>query len=440
MKNVIMNKAYSSIICTFLFLLLTSISFGQETKTKTIGKSFDSKNIVQIEHSYGPLIIRKATTNEIKLTANLKVTAKNSKDIQVAFDHFDMDISDVGNRLSISTDLKIATWNVFGNRRSKITFKDKVTVKGITSLDLELILYIPDQVSELELTNKYQDIELPELNNTKLTVNLHNGDLRAYGQLSDFDLKVKYGKVSLKELGKGNFYLYDSKLEMGNADELIIRSKYSEYEIGDVKKLEIDSYDDTYSLGDVGGNLELEDKYSEIKINSIVTSDMKLYDSELKNEKAQSLKIDSKYTEYKFGTIGSLSFRNSYDDNITIQQINDLTATSKYTEFRIEEFNGKLDFETYDDELIIRNVGSNLGNSKIKGKYTDIEMPIPTSVSYQIEAKLRYGEIKYPEDAFDMEYYKEKGEDIEMRGKASGTGGQSPLLQLDLYDCNIDLN
>ncbi|MEM1321938.1 MAG: hypothetical protein AAGG75_16880 [Bacteroidota bacterium] len=449
MKNAVMNKVfrnkyfqtYSKLFCcTVLFLALTGVSYGQDNiQSKTIEKTFDRKEVVQIEHRYGPMVVKKATDGKIKVTVTYTVEGNNQEGMERTLNYFDLDISDSGSSLSLKTDLNIQGWSI-SNKKSRITFKDGKKVKGVKIKEAAMTLFLPQGINDLELANKYEDIELADLGATNTNVKLYSGTLRTFGVLSNLTLNLKYGKAYLKDVKKGRFDIYDSKFTMGNSDDLNIKSKYSEFQVGDIGELEIISYDDDYELGTIKGLLVIEDKYSEIEIKGFQKARMKIYDAKLESGDGQDLQIDSKYTKYRFTSLSSLTFDDSYDDDVAIEKVGDLSITSKYTEFRVGEFNGELDFETYDDKLFIRKVGGGFAGMKVTGKYTDLEVPLSTVSAYTINAQMKYGRLNYPQRAFSSEYYKEKDGQIEMRGTVNGGGDSSPNLQFDLYDCKVDLN
>lgn len=115
-------------------------------------------------------------------------------------------------------------------------------------------------------------------------------------------------------------------------------------------------------------------------------------------------------------------------------------SQSKYTEFEIGSLSGQVSLlDSHDDKLDVREVKAAFKGLKMDGKYTKINMDIPTSVKYEIDAEMKYGGIEYPESAFESTYYKEKDSMLSVRGKIKGAGADAPKIEVRGHDCKVDL-
>ena len=113
---------------------------------------------------------------------------------------------------------------------------------------------------------------------------------------------------------------------------------------------------------------------------------------------------------------------------------------SKYTEFEITNLSGQVSLlDSHDDKLDVSEVATSFKGLKLNGKYTKVNMDIPSSVKYEIDAEMKYGGIEYPESAFESQYYKEKDSILSVRGKIKGAGADAPKIEVRGHDCKVNL-
>jgi hypothetical protein len=425
----------------FIFLAAGSLS-AQIEKSHNIDKTFDvgKDGRVNIDHRYGLLKVVKSKDDKVHLNVRFRVEGGDEKQIQKALDQFDLDITDMGNHVNIETDLGIKNWN---SRNGKITlsFKNGMKIKGLKKLKAEMLVAVPD-IGKLGLKNKYEDIIIDFDYAGDLDVYLYDGDLFTKGIGGDLELEIKYGKANLEDLNDADLTLYDSKMEIASAKNVKLSSKYSEYSIGDTEKLTIQAYDDKMELGNVKGRLDIKDKYSDIKMANFKEAYLDIYDADLVGKKGESLIIDgSKYSKYRFVELDKVEVDNSYDDEFIIRKVGGVKIReSKYTEYDLESLEGNVDLlASYDDKVTVDRVENSFKGLNVNGKYTKINMDIPTAVKYELDIEMKDGNIQYPENDFENQYYKEKSSTLVVRGVRKGAGSNPPKVVVKGYDCKINL-
>ncbi len=468
---------------TLLTLLSFSLSLSltaQIEKSKSVEKTFDlgKEGSVSIDHRYGLLKVIQSTDDKVHLNARLRIEGTNEGDIQRALEQFEIDINEFGNRVMIETELSIKNWNT-RNGRTNLTFKNGLKVKGLKKITIEMLLAVPD-LKALALKNKYEDIIIDHNFNGDVDIEIYDGDLNTKNIAGELELEVKYGKATLKDIGDGDLTLYDSEMEMENGKAVKVSSKYSEYTLGDTESLEIDAYDDKFELGNIKGRLVIKDKYSEIELGNFGEADLDIYDADLKGQKGGNLTIQgSKYTKYRFGELTSLTIDESYDDEFILKNMKDVLINrtkytefsigelsgelkvtsshddkfkvealtnliikeSKYTEFDVEALSGQVDLlDSHDDKLEVQTVEKGFKGLKMNGKYSKVYLDIPTTIKYEIDVDMTYGDIDYPESAFENQYYKEKDDVLLVKGKMIGAGADAPKVEVVGHDCRVDLN
>jgi len=467
-------------LCVFLFFATTSILPAQTEKSKNIEKTFDlsQEGTVKVDHRYGLLKVIQSTDGKVHLNARMRVEGNDEEEIQKALSQFDVDINEFGNQVIIETDLSIKNWNG-RNGKIHLTFKNGAKVKGLKKFTVEMLLAVPD-LAALTLKNKYEDIIIDHNFKGDLEVEIYDGDLKAKSVDGELELNIKYGKAIFDNIGDADLTLYDSEMEMEAGKAIKLASKYSEYTIGDTESLKINAYDDKFELGNVKGRLEIKDKYSEMEVGNFGEAILEVHDGDFEAKKGGDLSIiDTKYSKYRIAEVGNLEIEGAHDDKFIIKKVANFEVDiTKYTEFEIDNLAGKFkvqhshddkfvigtlkdlmvnqskytEFEitnlagqvslldSHDDKLDVREVATSFKGLKMNGKYTKVNMDIPSSVKYEIDAEMKYGGIEYDESAFESQYYKEKDSILAVRGKIKGAGPNAPKIEVRGHDCKVDLN
>ncbi|MCB0495159.1 MAG: hypothetical protein KDC79_03430 [Cyclobacteriaceae bacterium] len=468
---------YGLLLIIWASIVTGSSVYAQINKEKKIDKTFTGKQVLEVNHKYGDLEVRASNDNTVKVDARLSIEAKTEEDAQKVIDNFTMDFQEAGNKLTITTKFESITWNTI-NGRTSITFKDGTKVKGIENIELFFTLYVP-KLQELTLSNKYDDIHIYDDLTTNLSVVLNSGVFQGENIKGNVSLDAKYSKMKLKNTsGNADINLYDTDVEMGNAQavklfskysgitmgaingithesyddnvsigvntgELSLKTKYSEYTIKGATKANINSYDDVIDVGNVKGALDIETKYSNFKVGSFTNATIISNDDDfvMGGGAKSTLKAESKYSEFRIDKLDQVEFTSSYDDQFEIDQLGIFKASTKYGEFTIGQLEKSLSMVTNDDNLTVKQLGSGFTGATLGGKYSTFNLNIPSGLKYQLDAKLTYGKISYPEANFDLSVHIEKGSTKEIKGKVKGASDASPKITIeDAYDCEVYLN
>lgn len=443
----IRNNAVSKILILTFTFLFTCTLYAQSEKTRTVEKTFDGKTALWASHRYGALTMKKGSGNQIKAVLKITATGKDASELEQFLNEFDLNASDASdNKVDIQTNTNIENWNttkVGPISKTTIKLKNGKTYTNVQKLTMTLELYVP-KLRYATLENKYDKIFVEEGTTDILGIKLYDGEINAPGNYDKLNLDMKYSKGSVGNFNNSESELYDCDITMGNGGNLTLKSKYSELKIGNLQSLNLDVYDDDYTIGSVKGNIDIKDKYSEFTFNGdIGDATLDLYDSKIVAKNAGDIKItDSKYTEYKFQDAKSIYFISSYDDEVKAEKVGMLAAdASKYTEYTLAGLGKELKFPaSYDDAIQIRSVGDTFSGLTFEGKYTDITLPIPSNVKYEIDAYSKYGKVIFPEENMEMTVYKEKNSETTLQARVKGAGANAPKISIKSYDGTIKLN
>ena len=438
MKNFIEKRAFKIGILLFMLLSSTVLLEAQIKKERKINKTFTGKNNIKIEHTRGPVYVLKSNTNEVKLDITISVEAMNEADAKLVLDNISVDIEDVSNRLAIESKTNIQSYNST-NRSTKVKFKNGTTVKNARNIKSVLTIYVPD-LEKLFVANKYDDVNIDDNITSDLTLNIYSGRVDIGNINGNLELEMKYSKGEIGNFQDGDLNLYDCNLRIGAGKILNLASKYSELKLKEFSKVDLDCYDDNLEIGNIAGDLTLTDKYSEFEFGNFNNAKMDLYDTNISLEQGNDLQLKSKYSEIKLQKLSSLNFELSYDDNTRINELGSFYAESKYSEFSFGQLESGLTMNSYDDDVRVTKFTGPLKTLKFTGKYSELTMAIPSTISYKLEATLTYGKLDFPKDKFTTSLNQKNSSKFEFKGAMKDSNDSSPTIEIEAYDCKIDLD
>jgi hypothetical protein len=175
---------------------------------------------------------------------------------------------------------------------------------------------------------------------------------------SKLDIESKYSDVTLPAgIGDVNVDITNGNLEADNLGKLMLRSKYSNANIGDVKTAEIEFSNGRFSAKNID-DLDIESKSSTIEMAS-----------------AKKLVLRSTSDDYELEEAGEVRGRKAYGN------------------LRITKLNGSLEVDGMNADMKIRKVGPALSLIKVDDKYADIRIPLRETKNYSIDFTGRYSSV-----------------------------------------------
>ncbi|MCH2082706.1 MAG: hypothetical protein MK226_09965 [Saprospiraceae bacterium] len=425
-----------------ILLLLCATAFqshAQEKRLKTIEKEFSNIRLLKMAHRHGPLHVKPSTDGRVYIAITLSVKAKDNEDFQAVFNHFHVDAREQDGMLRVKTDFETSNWNT-NNGKSSIRFKDGTKVRNLRDLEISCSLFIPNNMEELFLENKYDEIIVAEkVQPEAIRVNLYSGRA-SLPNVRDVKLDLKYSKVKIGSYKAGYFDVYESDITSGKGDQLSLRSKYGKHTFeGVAGAIDIDSYEDKIKIGSTDSRIMIRSKYTTFELGNIQDGLFDLYESNITALNAANLQFKSKYGNYKFSDVANIVFESSYEDEFDAQSAHSLVADSKYGKFTFGMMKSKVKLKSYEDKLQISSFVGPFEGVDIDGKYTNATLNLQDGIDYQINASMKYGKLEYDESKLQNAYYKEKGDQLDVKGKTLRANDQSPLIKLNGYECNVYL-
>jgi hypothetical protein len=123
------------------------------------------------------------------------------------------------------------------------------------------------------------------------------------------------------------------------------------------------------------------------------------YCGSMEISKCQALLLDSKYSKLRMGEASSVVGESKYD-NISIDDINNLVIDNGYTGVTIGTLTKKLDYNGSYGSLTVDRIPKGFESLSVETRYMGVKLGIDESASYDLDAKVSYGGLKYDEDNF----------------------------------------
>lgn len=242
-------------------LLIVSIISGwaakpESVKKKEISKSFDLNkgDMLMTDNRYGNTTITHWNKNEASIRVEIEVKTRSDEAAQKVLDRIQVELKKTGDTVSAVTSLKQQNWSGNGNQNERFT--------------INYFISIPSKL-DINLSQKYGNINLPDKNEGRSTIQVKYGNLNAGSFTQLLTLQLKYGNMEINDVAKANLDLgYCGNAVIRNAEQLYADNKYSNMEIKNCKQIDLENKYGNVKMGSVGkANMEI--KYSEISIGSV---------------------------------------------------------------------------------------------------------------------------------------------------------------------------
>lgn len=302
---------------TFKIFLLTALSLllagqkvqaGMEEFSKVIQKEFsvNSNSSLEINNKYGDIHVQNWEQNSFKIEVKITVDVKDKGQAEKLLDMLNVVFSQDGDHITAITKIsedfgKSHGW--FGNSGKKFSINYKVNMPRKNNLKV-LNKYGSIFIDELD---GFTDIDLKygSLNINKLT----RGDEKPMNQIA-----AAYSKVSIEECNWLKLQLsYCNNINLERSKAIILLSKYSGGNLGQLSSLVGDNSYDHYKISDLA-NVVIEAQYSNFQVNSVAKKiDLNIRYSDFKVNNVpktfESVEISNRYGKVNLGIEPGASYK-----------------------------------------------------------------------------------------------------------------------------------
>ncbi|MDH7448233.1 hypothetical protein [Aquimarina sp. 2201CG14-23] len=304
----------------YKLLILSVFGFGytlsaQQKVSKTIKQSYEFTNSgeLQLDNKYGNITINGWNQQEIEITIDILVNKKEKADAKDLLDRIKPSITSSGGLVNIFSNIEEKSSGFFSRMLSKTNPLDV----GKGNIQINYTINLPIN-SKIQVTNKFGDIIINDWNG-KLKLNLQHGDTWINNDITNANIKMKFGKLRTKSITNGNVELKNSEFDLENSKDLKINSSGSTITIKNVAELEVYSNKDKVTiekLKTITGEL----KFSNVKLLQVqqaINITMEVADLQIKkiSKSDTNIIVNQKSSEVNINISGL-----NFDFNASLEQ------------------------------------------------------------------------------------------------------------------------
>lgn len=269
---------------------------------------------------------------------------------------------------------------------------------------------LPD--TQVEIVNKYGKIDIKtwQKDSVVFEIKIHveeKKQSKLEESLNDIDFdftssdhyliastKVSQSKSAIgKEIMKfketllssdGNIQI-DYTVWMPNTNRLKVENKFGDIFIGDYRgDVWLNLSNGNLKAYDFLGELDLTLNFADATINSIQRGRLDCNFSKLYLKRAESLRIQSKSTEFEFDEVKDIDAQ-SRRDKFRIQLVDLIDAQGSFSTFRVRELSDRLNIRADYGGVEVEKIAPDFGNIIIQSKSTDIDLYFNPETSFNFE-------------------------------------------------------
>ena len=265
-----MIKAYSyrpAIIWLLCMLFAGHIS-GQHKAEKTLTYSFgmEPTGSFVIDNKYGDVVVEGWDEPRISIEINVSVNHKDKDKAYNLLDRIEATVLEGSNFINITSTIRSKSSSFLDELLRDVGKKLDISK---TNVDINYIIKLPTEL-KIDITNIFGDVIIDNCIGD-LNADVSHGTLRINSLLTSADIKLKFGKMNVRDLPDAELFMKNSEAYITNGSRLVVESNSSDYEIETLKQLQITGTRDKISiqqLGSITGNV----KYTSIKLKELEKS------------------------------------------------------------------------------------------------------------------------------------------------------------------------
>jgi hypothetical protein len=214
-----------------------------------------------------------------------------------------------------------------------------------------------------------------------------------------------------------------------------MEQKYGDFRIDAAGSMSIALAYGGGTIGQVNG-LSGTVSYGKLSSKGTKDIDLKTKYSEFKFDKVNTMNLQSAYDDYEVNDVNTIKIDSKYGD-FALGNVNNISLTSAYTDFKIKQIESYALMKTSYGDVKIDDVKNGFNSLDFNGNYTDYTIGMAPSVSYQLDAKTSYGDVRRP-SSLKTTVEKEKGSSLEIIGVVGDSNTKSTMkVRLNYGDLKL---
>lgn len=266
---------------TILFLLLPALLLantnenGKHKKEKRITKAYlvNSDAGIDIQNSYGSIYVTTWDEDKIELDILIKVSGNDEEWVENRIASIDVEINAFKNLVSARTVIGNAIKNSRGSSSMEINYTIKIPKKGSVKLSNKYgNIIVSDLIGLANISCKYGKVTLAQLGSTSNVIDLDYVDAASIGKIAAGSINAGYSKVNVADFGRLTFNSRYTDFNAQDGDALTYDSNYGKINLARIGNVQGNGNYLTVIVAELVGNLDIETRYSNVKIGNIAAS------------------------------------------------------------------------------------------------------------------------------------------------------------------------
>jgi hypothetical protein len=227
----------------------------ESLKKKEINQSFNVslRDQLSVDNKYGSITVAHWDKNEVEIRVVIESKASSDRLAQEGLDRVSINMGKSGSIISAATLIR----NNYTGSNSSLTIRYFITM--------------PSKLATT-LSQQYGDINLPEKNQGKCSIEVRYGNLRAGSFSEDLSIDAKYSNITLADAVEVRIdAAYCGNINLNNVDVMAIDCRYSNLRLRDAGRLSIDNRYGSIKAENVN-NLSIESRYGSANIEYVKES------------------------------------------------------------------------------------------------------------------------------------------------------------------------
>ena len=297
----------------------SSVSSGRSFKEEDLKSKEVSKEIaapkgadIYIENSSRGIVVKTWDQQKVKVTTTVYYEGESKLTDEEWLEKTNLSLKTLGSSVKIKSGGVNGTFYSYGSSGGSINMSSS-TMNGVavfngsgqnlgTKSNMKRVVTVTIPAgSKLDIESRYADVEVPD-NIGDLNVDISNGNLEGVN-LGKFILRAKYSNVNVGDVKTAEVEFMNGRFNAKNIDDLDIDSKSSTVEMASTKKLTLRSTNDEYEMEEAG-EVRGRKNYGNLRITRLNTSlelDGANADIKIRNAgpSVSMIKLDDKYADVR---------------------------------------------------------------------------------------------------------------------------------------------
>ena len=198
------------------------------------------------------------------------------------------------------------------------------------------------------------------------------------------------------------------------------------------------SYGDIYANSLLNEDIKLKIAYGDGRIDKIKKAYIDLSYSEVSIDDIKVAEIDSKFSELFIGNIDDLDLDTQYDD-IEIDRLDILILNSQFSDVGIDKLSRMAELDIQYGECSIGTLSDGFEKINIISSFSDVKIGIDNNASFSISAKLKFGDLRFPENQSNIRKFIERPTSKEIEGVVGTEKNPSSSIVVDSKNGDVKL-